>query len=76
MVKVSLEVREGRDLSRVEAQAESIGEAVSLAKRRYPDHEVRVVFPIDSEEFFIQGPEGIGPEESSHPLHGSLTKAQ
>lgn len=76
MIKVSLEVREGVDLSRVAVQAESIGQAVSLVERRYPDREVRVVFPIDSEEFFSEGPEGIGPEESTNPLHGPLTKAQ
>jgi hypothetical protein len=76
MVKISLEVCEGVDLSRIAVRAESISQAVSMVKRRYPDREVRVVFPIDSEEFFIEGPEEIGPGESTQPLHDSLTKAQ
>ena len=76
MVKISLEVREGVGLSRVAVQAESISQAVSIVKGRYPDREVQVVFPIDSEKFFIEGPEEIGPEESTQPLHSPLTKAQ
>jgi hypothetical protein len=64
MIKVSLEVHEGAAPYRIVAQAENISQAVSIVKRRYPDHEVRVVFPIDSEEFFIEDPERIGAGES------------
>ncbi|HJQ29816.1 MAG TPA: hypothetical protein VJ827_10770 [Rubrobacter sp.] len=64
MIKVSLEVREGRSPFRVEAQAESIGQAMSIVKGHYPGREVRVVFPIDSEEFFIKDRERIGAEEA------------
>ena len=56
MIRVSIEVREGAALSRTAVQAESIPEAVSIARRRYPDHDVRVKFPIDPEDFFIEGP--------------------
>lgn len=63
MIKVSLEVREGRAPFRVEARAESIGQAVGIVKGRYPGREVRVVFPIDSEEFFIEDRERFGAEE-------------
>lgn len=53
MIKVSVEVREGAALFRVAVQAESIGRAVSIVERRHPGHDVRVVFPIDPEEYFL-----------------------
>ena len=56
MIRVSMEVREGAALSRTAVQAESIREAVSIAKRCYPGCDVRVTFPIDPEDFFIEGP--------------------
>jgi hypothetical protein len=55
MIRVSMEVREGAALSRTAVQAESIGEAVSITKGRYPGRDVRVTFPIDAEDFFIEG---------------------
>jgi len=75
MIKVSLEVHEGTAPFRVAAQAESIGQAVSVVKERYPGHEVRLVFPIDSEEFFIEGPERIQPDENRQPLHATFIEA-
>jgi hypothetical protein len=61
MTKVSMEVREGAILSRAIVQAESIREAVSITRGRYPGREVRVIFPIDAEDFFIESPaEGNG----------------
>ena len=59
MVKVSLEVREGAGSFEVTARAESISEAVG-ARQRLPGREVRVLFPIDGDEFF--GGEGTRPE--------------
>jgi hypothetical protein len=56
MISVSMEVREGTALSRATVQAESIREAVSITRERYPGRDVRVIFPIDAEEFFIVGP--------------------
>ena len=56
MIKVSMEVREGAALSRTTVQAESIREAVSITRRRYPGRDVRVIFPIDPETFFIDDP--------------------
>ena len=56
MIKVSMEVRDGAALSRTTVQAESIREAVSITRGRYPGREVRVIFPIDAENFFIEGP--------------------
>ena len=49
-------MREGAALSRTAVQAESIPEAVSIARRRYPGHDVRVKFPIAPKDFFIEGP--------------------
>ena len=61
MIRVSIEVREGAAPSRTTVQAESIPEAVSITRGRYPGRDVRVIFPIDPEEFFIEGPaEGNG----------------
>ena len=56
MIRVSMEVREGTALSRATVQAESIREAVSKTRERYPGRDVRVMFPIDPEDFFIEGP--------------------
>ncbi len=56
MIKVSMEVREGAALSRATVQAESIREAVSITRGRYPGREVRVIFPIDADDFFLEGP--------------------
>ena len=61
MIKVSMEVDEGATLSTATVQAESIREAVSITRGRYPGRDVRVIFPIDAEDFFIEGPvEGNG----------------
>ena len=77
MIRVSVEVREGTALSKATVQAESIREAVSIGKGRHPGHHVRVVFPIDPEDFFVEGAEtGAGPDESRQPLHAPLAKAR
>jgi hypothetical protein len=56
MIRVSMEVGEGGALSRARVQAESIREAVSITKEYYPGRNVRVIFPIDAEDFFIEDP--------------------
>jgi hypothetical protein len=56
MIRVSMEVREGTALSRATVQAKSIREAVSITRERYPGRDVQVIFPIDPEDFFIEGP--------------------
>ena len=56
MIRVSMEVREETALSRATVQAESISEAVNITRRRYPGRDVRVMFPIDPEDYFIEGP--------------------
>ena len=60
MIRVSMEVREGTALSRATVRAESIREAVSITRERYPGREVRVSFPIDAEGFFVDTEEDNG----------------
>ena len=55
MIRVSMEARQGSALSRATVQAESIRQALSIMKGRYPGCQVRVVFPIDPEHFFMEG---------------------
>lgn len=52
MVRVSVEVREGDDLREVTVHADCISRAGGKAADRFPGRAVRVVFPIDGEEFF------------------------
>jgi hypothetical protein len=54
MIRVCMEVHEGAASRKVEIQAGSISRAVSITKGRYPDSDVRVVFPIDPAEFFVK----------------------
>jgi uncharacterized iron-regulated membrane protein len=70
MIKVSVEVRKGAVPFRVEVHAESITQAVSTIERRHPGRTVRVVFPIDAEEFFVADPKetGTGQDESERLL--------
>jgi hypothetical protein len=52
MVRVCVEVREGDELRKVTVCADCISQAVGKATDRFPGLAVRVVFPIDGEEFF------------------------
>jgi hypothetical protein len=66
MVRVPVEVREGDDLFEVVVYADSISQAVSMARGRFPGHDARVAFPIDGEEFFgAGGTEGSGGRTSA-----------
>jgi len=68
MVKVSVEVREGDAPFEVVVYADSISQAVGIARGRYPGRHVRVVFPIDGEEFSAgRGSDGDGAEDGSQP---------
>jgi hypothetical protein len=74
MIKVSVEVREGAALFRVAVQAESISRAVSLLKGRHPGRDVRVVFPIDPEKFFVGGSKNTGGRQP-RPLRVPSTRS-
>ena len=54
MVRVSIEVRSGTASFRVGVQAESIRRAVSLVEGSYAAGDVRVIFPIAPEGFFVK----------------------
>jgi hypothetical protein len=54
MVKVSIEVRSGAARFDVAVQAESIQRAVDLVNGFYSASDVKVVFPIDPEGFFVE----------------------
>ena len=60
MINVSVEVREGAAPFRLAVRAETITRAVSAIEKRHPGRDVRVVFPIDPEEFF-----GADPKETA-----------
>ena len=60
MVKVSIEVRSGAAHFDVGLQAQSIQQAASFVKERYPKGNVRMKFPIEPESFFVEDPTARG----------------
>jgi hypothetical protein len=69
MVKVSVEVRSGTARFRVGLQAPSIRKALGMVGGRYPQGEVRVLFPAGSEGFFVREPSvlaGVAGTEDAH----------
>ena len=56
MIEVSVEVREGAAPFRLTVRGATITRAVSAIEERHPGRDVRVVFPIDPEEFFVADP--------------------
>ena len=55
MIRVDVEVGSGGGLFRAAVKAESIARAVALARVRYPGSNIRVLFPIDPNAFFVEG---------------------
>jgi hypothetical protein len=54
MIKISIEVKSGSTRFKVASQAESIEEALEMARRYNSGKECKVVFPIDPEGFFVK----------------------
>ncbi len=54
MIRISVEVSSDAASFRAVVYAESIEQAVGIARARYPGCEVGVLFPIDPETFFVQ----------------------
>lgn len=54
MIRVSIEVRNGAARFGVGIQASSIHRAINLVKTLYSTSDVRVRFPIDPEDFFVE----------------------
>jgi hypothetical protein len=63
LIRVAVEVRKGVTSLRETVSADSVSQAVSSVRERYPGRDVRVVFPIDSEEFFVGDPKETGVDE-------------
>jgi len=62
VIRVSVEVRNKAAHFRVGIQASSINRAINLVKAFYSSCDVRVIFPIDPEGFFVEdalGAEGL-----------------
>jgi hypothetical protein len=59
MVKVSVEVRSGTVRFRVSVQAQSVRRAIGMVGGRYPRGEIRLVFPIEPEGFFVREPTAV-----------------
>jgi hypothetical protein len=75
LVRLALEVREREDAVRLVVRAASIQRAVDTTRCRYPDHEVRVVFPIDEGGFFADPGEQEEIEEDPVPA-GQVSSAR
>ena len=70
MVNLSVEVRGEYGAFTVPVQATSIRRAEEFVASRFPGREVRVIFPIDGEGFFLDE----GASKSSGRRHRWLTK--
>ncbi len=76
MIEVSVEVREGAAPVRVTVRAESITRAISIIEERYPGRDVRVMFPIDPEEFFVSKETGQDKREGRLPLDDPVMRVR
>lgn len=64
LVSISVEVRGGEDAMMMLVRAASISWAEGLARSRFPGSAVRVVFPIDGDDFFAGDGASEGIEHS------------
>ena len=55
MIEVSIQVGSGDICYEIAIRAGSIRQALSMAGDRYPGRDLRVVFPIKPETFFVEG---------------------
>jgi hypothetical protein len=56
VVRISIEVDNGEDRFGLTVRAESIERALGIAEALHPGADVRVVFPIEPEGFFVEIP--------------------
>jgi hypothetical protein len=56
MLRISVNLGNGVNRTRVSVQAESIRQALHLVQKRYPRSDIQVVFPLDPESFFVEEP--------------------
>ena len=73
MIRVFVEVTGEALPLKVEVHAESISKAVGIVEEHYPGHSVQVVFPIDPQEFFVEGSQqaGMKQDQSRTLVHAS-----
>jgi hypothetical protein len=64
VIRISVEVGGDAGHFRMLVEAESIERAVSLARERYPDLAIRVLYSIEPKAFFVEG---------YHPAAGSIS---
>ena len=74
MIRVFVEVAEEAVLLKMEVCAESISEAVGIVEELHPGCAVQVVFPIDPQEFFVEGSQqaGMKQDQSRTLVHASI----
>ena len=74
MIRVFVEVTGEALPLKVEVHAESISKAVRIVEEHYPGHAVQVVFPIDPEEFFVEGSQqdGAKQDQSKTLVHATI----
>jgi hypothetical protein len=53
-IRISVEVSRGAARYRVSVKAESIRRALEIVERQNPSCAVKMIFPIEPEEFFIR----------------------
>jgi hypothetical protein len=56
MIRIEIEVGTDDSCCIVSALASSIREAVGMARARFPDREIRVVYPVNADRFFTEDP--------------------
>ncbi len=59
MIRVSIEVDSDAARFELSVRAENIQRAVNIAEVAYPSAEVRVMYPIEPETFFVEDPAAI-----------------
>jgi hypothetical protein len=68
MIRVAVEVREGASVLRETVSADSVCQAVSVMRERYPGRDVQVVFPISPEDFFLEDPKETEPRPETSSI--------
>ncbi len=63
MIRVTVEVIDGVAPLTIAVEGKSLLDAIAAAKERYLGADVRVVFPIGPEEFFVRDGDTIRPED-------------
>ena len=73
MIRVFVEVTEEAVQLKMEVRAESISEAVGIVEELHPGRAVQVVFPIDPQQFFVEGSQqaGMKQDQSGTLVHAS-----